>query len=153
MDEASELDILYISQSKCCSVGKILVGYDGSEGAMKALDRAVSMVKEGDDIVVVFVVPPTKIEEFVGFDSDLTVEKAKAMLDEAVGSLEDTGISVSSIVKEGGVAEEIINLGTELECDLIVVGSYGLSKVGTFALGDVAEEVAKKATRPVLLIR
>jgi nucleotide-binding universal stress UspA family protein len=134
-------------------VGKILVGYDGSEGAKKALDRAVSMVKEGDEIVVVFVVPPTKIEEFVGFDSDLTVEKARDMLDEAVGSLEDTGIQVSSIVKEGGVAKEIIDLGTELECDLIVVGSYGLSKVGTFALGDVAEEVAKKASRPVLLIR
>jgi nucleotide-binding universal stress UspA family protein len=134
-------------------VGKILVGYDGSEGAKKALDRAMTMVKEGDEIVVVFVVPPAKIEEFVGFDTDLTVEKAQELLDEAVESLEDSGVVVSNVVKEGDVAKEIIELGAELQADLIVVGSYGLSKVGTFALGDVAEEVAKKATRPVLLIR
>ncbi|MCK4444664.1 MAG: universal stress protein [Thermoplasmata archaeon] len=134
-------------------MGKILVGYDGSEGARKAVDRAVTMVKEGDEIVLVYVVPPTKIVEFAGFDTDLTVEKAQGMLDEVVDSLEGSGIAVSSMVKEGNVAEEIIDLGARLECDLIVVGSYGLSKVGTFALGDVAEEVAKKASRPVLLIR
>lgn len=134
-------------------MGKILVGYDGSEGAKKALDRAVTMVKEGDEIVVLFVVPPAKIEEFIGFDTDLTVEKAQEVLDEVVGSLEESGIPVTSLVKEGDVAGEIIELGAGLECDLIVVGSYGLSKVGAFALGDVAEEVAKKATRPVLLIR
>ncbi|MCK5291665.1 MAG: universal stress protein [Thermoplasmata archaeon] len=134
-------------------MGKILVGYDGSEGAKKALDRAVTMVKEDDEIVVVFVVPPAKIKEFVGFDTDLTVEKAEEVLDEAVGSLKESGITVTSLVKEGDVAGEIIELGAELGCDLIVVGSYGLSKVGAFALGDVAEEVAKRATRPVLLIR
>jgi nucleotide-binding universal stress UspA family protein len=134
-------------------VGKFLVGYDGSEGAKKAIDRAVTMVKEGDEIVVVFVVPPTKIEEFAGFDTDLTVDRAREILDGVAESLEDTGVSASTYVKEGDVADEIIKLGAELECDLIVVGSYGLSKVGTFALGNVAEEVARKATRPVLLIR
>jgi nucleotide-binding universal stress UspA family protein len=134
-------------------VGKILVGYDGSEGAKKALDRAASMVKDGDEIVVVFVVPPTTMEEFAGFDTDLTVEKARGMLNDVGVSLKDTGIPVTTFVKEGDVADEIIKLGAELKCDIIVVGSHGLSKVGTFALGDVAEEVAKKASRPVLLIR
>ncbi len=134
-------------------MGRILVGYDGSEGARKAVDRAATMAKEGDEVVLVFVVPPTKMVEFTGFDTDLTVERAQEMLDEVVNSLEDSGIAVSSVVKEGNVAKEIIDLGARLECDLIVVGSHGLSKVGAFALGDVAEEVAKKASRPVLLIR
>lgn len=134
-------------------MGKILVGYDGSEGAKKAIDRAVSMMKEGDEIVVVFVVPPTTIEEFAGFDSDLTKEKARGLLDEIVESLDGKGIPVASAIKEGDVADEIIKLGAELDCDLIVVGSYGLSKVGTFALGNVAEKIAKKSTRPVLLVK
>ncbi|UCD91620.1 MAG: universal stress protein [Methanobacteriota archaeon] len=134
-------------------MGKILVGYDGSEGARKAIDRAASMWKEGDEIVVVFVLPPTKIEEFAGFDTDLTEEKARGLLDEVAESLERMGIPVTTSLREGDVADEIIELGTELDCDLIVVGSYGLSKVGTFALGDVAEKVAKKSSRPVLLVR
>lgn len=134
-------------------MGKILVGYDGSEGAKKAVDRAVSMMKEGDRIVVVFVIPPTTMEEFAGFDSDLTMEKARGLLDEVVESLSKKGIEVAGIVSEGDVADEIVGLGTELDCDLIVVGSYGLSKVGTFALGNVAEKVAKKSSRPVLLVR
>lgn len=134
-------------------MGKILVGYDGSEGARKAVDRALSMVKDGDEIVLVFVMPHSTLEEFVGFDSDLTEEKAKAALGEVTRPLLEEGINITGIVKEGSVADEIIKLGSELDCDLIVVGSYGLSKVGTFALGNVAEEVAKKSTRPVLLVR
>ncbi|MFQ5885532.1 MAG: universal stress protein [Thermoplasmata archaeon] len=134
-------------------MGKILVGYDGSEGAKKAIDRAVSMVKEGDQIVVVFVLPPTKIEEFEGFDTDLTEERARGLLDEVVESLDRKGVPVTVSIKEGDVADEITKFGAELDCDLIVVGSYGLSKVGAFALGNVAEKVAKKSTRPVLLVR
>lgn len=134
-------------------MGKILVGYDGSEGARKAVDRAVSMVKEGDEIVLVFVIPHSKLEEFVDFDSDLTEEKAREALDEVLRPLLEEGINVTGTVTEGNVADEIIELGSELECDLIVVGSYGMSKVGSFALGDVAEEVAKRSTRPVLLVR
>ncbi len=134
-------------------MGKILVGYDGSDGARKAVDRAVSMVKEGDEIVLVFVIPPTKLEEFIGFDSDLTEESAREVLEEVVRDLEEKGIPVSSKVRQGNVADEIISAASELGCELIVVGSYGLSKVGTFALGNVAEQVAKKSTRPVLLVR
>ncbi len=134
-------------------MGKILVGYDGSEGARKAVDRALSMIKEGDEIVLVFVIPHSKLEEFVDFDSGMTEEKAQEALDNVIGPLLEEGINITGIVKEGSVADEIIELGSELECDLIVVGSYGLSKVGTFALGNVAEAVAKKSTRPVLLVR
>lgn len=134
-------------------MGKILVGYDGSEGARKAVDRAVSMIKEGDEVVLVFVIPPTNLKEFAEFDSDLTEEKARGLLDEVSEPLNAKGVQVSSIVKKGDVADEIIKLGAQLECDLIVVGSYGLSKVRTFALGNVAEEVAKKSSRPVLLVR
>lgn len=134
-------------------MGKILVGYDGSEGARKAVDRAVTMVKEGDEVVLLFVIPPATMEEFVDLDSGLTKEGAKGMLEDVSESLEEKGIRIRSVVKEGDVADEIIKLGTELECDLIVVGSHGLSKVGTFALGDVAEEVARKSSRPVLLVR
>ena len=134
-------------------MGKLLVGYDGSEGARKAVDRALSMMKEGDEIVLIFVVPHTKLEEFAGFDPGVTEDKAREELKKVTGPLLEQGVSITGIVKKGSVADEIIRLGSELECDLIVVGSYGLSKVGTFALGNVAEAVAKKSTRPVLLVR
>lgn len=139
--------------SECNHVSKILVGYDGSEGAKKAVEKAISIAKERDEISLVFVVPGTKLETFAGFETDMTKEKAGEMLDEVLVDLRERGIEASGIVKEGNVVEEIVRLASDLDCDLIVVGSHGMSKVGTFALGDVAQEVAKKSTKPVLLVR
>lgn len=134
-------------------MGDILVAYDGSEGSRKALEKAESMMKEGDQLVVVYVLPTKVIEGFAYFDYELSREEGQETLNEAVEDLKSRSIDAIGLLREGDVAEEIIRIAAETQCDMIVVGSKGLSKVGTFSLGSVAEKVARHANKMVLIVR
>ncbi|MBA3044334.1 universal stress protein [archaeon] len=63
------------------------------------------------------------------------------------------GINIIGIVREGDIADEILKIGKEMKCDLIVIGHKGVSKIGKFMLGSVAEKVVRYASRPVLVVR
>jgi nucleotide-binding universal stress UspA family protein len=54
---------------------------------------------------------------------------------------------------EGEPAEEIIRVARELECDLIVMGTYGRTGLARFFTGSVAEEVMRGAPCPVVTVR
>jgi nucleotide-binding universal stress UspA family protein len=135
-------------------MGEVVVAYDGSEGSEKALNKAVTLLKDNDQLIVVYVLPTeTPLVEFIDVDPNISKEKAQGIVDKAIEELRSRGIEAIGIVREGKVADEIIKIGGELKCDIIVVGSMGLSKVGTFALGRVADSVARYANRPVLIVR
>ncbi|MFQ6127822.1 MAG: universal stress protein [Thermoplasmata archaeon] len=142
-----------MSNPFCRDVGDILVAYDGSEGSRKALKKAESMLKEGDQLVAVYVLPTKAIEGFAYFDYELTREKAQGALNEVIEELKSRNVDAIGLLREGDVAEEIIEIAGETQCDMIVIGSKGLSKVGTFSLGSVAEKVARHANRMVLIVR
>lgn len=135
-------------------MGEIIVAYDGKEGSVKALDKAADILREEDQLIVVYVLPTeTPSSELVDIDPDISKEKAQGVINEALDKLKSRGINAIGIVREGDVADEIIKIGSELKCDLIVIGSKGLTKVGTFALGSVADKVARHASSPVLIVR
>jgi nucleotide-binding universal stress UspA family protein len=56
-------------------------------------------------------------------------------------------------VEWGTPAQVIINLARNQACDLIVMGSRGLSKMSGLFLGSVSDRVAKVAPCPVMLIK
>jgi nucleotide-binding universal stress UspA family protein/quercetin dioxygenase-like cupin family protein len=56
-------------------------------------------------------------------------------------------------VAEGNPAEEILRLAGLVTCDLIVMGTHGKSGLGRFLTGSVAEEVLRKASCPVLVVK
>ena len=135
-------------------MGELVVAYDGKEGSVKALNKAVTLLRDEDHLIIVYVVPTAPISpEFAGIDPSMSKDKAQEVMNGALDDLKSRGISAIGIVREGDVADEIIKIGSELKCDLIVVGSRGLTKVGVFALGSVADKVARHANRPVLIVR
>jgi nucleotide-binding universal stress UspA family protein len=58
-----------------------------------------------------------------------------------------------SHVRTGNTAAEIVDVGAELDADLILVGTHGMTGVKRFVLGSVAEKVVRTATCPVLVMR
>ena len=134
-------------------MGSILVGYDGSESAKKALEKAVTLIKENDELIVVSVVPSSKDREFTIIDSELSAANAQSRVNSAIAGLKEKGINIIGIVREGDIADEILKIGKEMKCDLIVIGHKGVSKIGKFMLGSVAEKVVRYASRPVLVVR
>ena len=134
-------------------MGRMLVACDGSEHSRKALDKAISMAGEEDEVVVLYVIPTGGIKEFEGLNMEGAKARAQDVVNQAVEVIRARGKKAIAVVREGDIADEIIHFAKELECSLILIGSKGMSKVGTFALGSVAERVAKDADRAVLIIR
>ncbi len=53
----------------------------------------------------------------------------------------------------GSPAEEILQFAKQEEIDLIVMGSHGRTGLSRLLMGSVAEEVMRKATCPVLVVK
>jgi nucleotide-binding universal stress UspA family protein len=74
---------------------------------------------------------------------------------EKVKSLSAEKIGVSTDIRTGDAAEQIVKFAKENQADLIVMGSRrlegGVSKV-VVALGSVARKVSERASCPVMLV-
>jgi nucleotide-binding universal stress UspA family protein len=134
-------------------MGRILLAYDGSEHSEKALDKASEMANVEDDVVVLYVIPAALREEFSIMESEVSRTHAQDIVNRAIEKLKARQKKSLGVVMEGDIAEEIIRYATELEASIIVIGSKGLSKIGRFSLGSVAEKVARHADKPVLIVR
>jgi nucleotide-binding universal stress UspA family protein len=56
-------------------------------------------------------------------------------------------------IVEGHPVETILHLAAERQADLILMGSHGRSGIARLRLGSVAENVAREATTPTLIVR
>jgi nucleotide-binding universal stress UspA family protein len=147
----------------------ILVHYDGSKSAEKALERAIKLieqdlrVKKGKSekpsaipwglLVIVEVVPHIEKVEYIGVDPEMSVTNARTRINEIVKKLRNRGINATGIVERGHIADKIVAIAAELNLDMIVIGHKEIDKIGRFTVGNVAEMVAKRADRPVIIVR
>jgi nucleotide-binding universal stress UspA family protein len=130
----------------------LVVGYDGSEAARKALDYAASRVNGGKLFVVTAVEPPP---EWMGNPYwqqavDEAHQHGERLLVEAVEHLPET-VSCSTELLEGPAADAIVGVAEAREADAIVVGSRGLGRVRA-VLGSVSHDVLHIAECPVVVV-
>ncbi|WP_162287868.1 universal stress protein [Indiicoccus explosivorum] len=137
----------------------IVVGYDGSDCSKKALEMAASVAGEEpkSEISIVSVLAPS-VMYYPAIANPENVEKerkerAARMLKEAEEHL-GPGHAVKQVeLLQGNPAKEIVRYAEDNGCDLIVVGSRGLSGIKEFYLGSTSHNVAQKAKMPVLIVK
>jgi len=56
-------------------------------------------------------------------------------------------------MREGRPADEILKAAEEHQCDMIVIGSRGLSGVRRVTMGETGNEVVLKAPMPVIVVK
>lgn len=135
-------------------MGLKLLAYDGSEVSKKALIHALRIMDDDDDeLVILYVIPSCKLEEFMELPPTITKAEALDKVNDAVAEVKSKNKKVIGMVREGDVAEEILKLAEEMDVDMIIVGKRGDSKIGRFVVGSVSEIVSKKSTRPVLVVK
>ncbi len=61
--------------------------------------------------------------------------------------------AVPAVRVSGSVAATIVEYAKQTHVDVIVVGTHGRGAIGHFFLGSVAEQVARTAPCPVLVVR
>lgn len=136
-------------------MNKILVGFDGSEGAEHALNRAITLIEdEYGEIILLAVVPTPSDKTFVDDEIYKNLrKKAEMIISNAIRDLGEQDFEIKGIVEEGDAAEVIIDTANKLNVDLIVLGSKGKSELGRYLLGSVANKVVQYAHKPVMVVR
>lgn len=132
---------------------KIVVAYDGSEPAERALQRAADMAGDGDQMVVVAAAEPhlrTGIEAGAHFDPS-EVEQRRGDLEKAQQFLTERGIDAEAVEGQGDPGAFVVEAAKD--ADLIVIGSRGLNPVQRILLGSVSSKVVHRATCDVLVVR
>ncbi|HEB37592.1 MAG TPA: universal stress protein [Thermoplasmatales archaeon] len=133
---------------------RILVGYDGSDGAEKALNRALELIEEDGELILLAVIPSREEKSFVDSDAYKMVKlKADEMIRKKIEEIGEKSFSIRGIIEKGDAADKIIEVANRLNCDLIILGRKGQSEIRPDVLGSVAEKVVTHAYKPVMIVR
>lgn len=142
------------------SYKRILLGYDGSDNAMRALQSAITMTKEGGGTLSVIVVADTLsyqsryMMRYYKHLRDDIIRYAKEQLSKAIETAEAKGItSVQGAVEEGHPAEMILARASDANADLIIVGRRGLRGIQKYLLGSVSSSIVSHSTCDVMVIK
>ncbi len=138
----------------------VLVAFDDSEPAWKALEHAVETFSD-DEITVLHVVDP--VDAVYGdveggyYDQamyEASVDAGEALLERAAERIEaPDGANIETVLESGQAARAIIQYADANDVDHVVIGSHGRSGVTRVLLGSVAETVARRSDVPVTIVR
>lgn len=140
---------------------KIFVPVDGSDCSERAVKHAVALAKQlgGWTIHVAHAheepliygeiavyVPREKMAELQRAHSEGILERMDPLLSGA-------GVPYEKEVLVGPTAEVLTRRAAALGCDLIVMGTHGLTPLGNMLMGSVATKVVHLSRIPVTLIK
>ena len=139
----------------------ILCPMDFSDGALRALEYAITLAEEADarlTVLHVIELPPELREHPLSGDFD--VDKVRAAAEaERLRRLRDLIPSEARIycraetaVREGAAYREILKEAAERNADLIVMGVQGRGAIDLLVFGSNTARVVRRATCPVLIV-
>jgi nucleotide-binding universal stress UspA family protein len=131
---------------------RILLAYDGTEPARRALETAADLAKKYEASVTVVSVVPVHPGR-APIDPWDDVEVHDAQLREADLALRALGIEAKLLEPAGDPASSIERVAAKGEFDTIVIGARGLTTIGRMLQGSVSAHVATHAETNVVIVR
>lgn len=138
---------------------KVLIPFDGSESAMRAVRHAIFMAKDsaGHEFLLFHVLDISSLGTDESFWKGGTREKllsdAEQVLTPAKQAFDQAGVTYRSEVTIGIPANDIASHAKASGCDAIVMGTRGMSAIASFFVGSVAQRVIHNSEVPVTLVR
>jgi nucleotide-binding universal stress UspA family protein len=138
---------------------KVLVPVDGSDNALRAVERAVALVRDRKpfELHLLNVQPPVSgsVTTFVGSTAirDYHREEGEKALASARALLDRQGVPYKQHVTVGPLGESIAGFAKQLGCETIVMGTRGLGAVTGALLGSVSTAVIRHSEVPVTLVK
>jgi nucleotide-binding universal stress UspA family protein len=149
-------------------IKRVLVAVDGSENSDKALKFAIDMTEKYDATITILNISEPPImgtvpqepwnisrEAMATFTKDLE-HIHENILSRAVtqSKLANSNLKISSKLREGNPAVEIVAEAKDGHFDVVVVGHKGVSHVKELlGLGGISEKVAHSAPCTVIIVR
>jgi nucleotide-binding universal stress UspA family protein len=133
---------------------KILIGYDGSSGAEKAVELGFALARIMDSALSVLAVTPPA-EPSNSALTEMIMNRARERYEQALqriaNSACENAIAVETRVVIGSPTDQIIASAVEGHADLIIVGRRGTSTFEQLMMGAVSERVLRLAPCAVLI--
>ena len=117
---------------------RIIVGFDSTEGARRALDAAAQLTGYGSTLAVITVASDDEPDA-----PDPLAEARKRLLKRLVAA--------TYLRRVGNPADEIVAAASEFDADLIVVGRHGEDPPRS-APGSVSADIVRRAACDVLVV-
>lgn len=142
---------------------QILVAYDHSEAAQRALAYAIDLTESGrrhggSPLTVIHVYEQANIvigDSFFTLPANVLEayeEQAQNVLVEAKKIIGDKR-EAEFVLRQGAPARTILEYAEQHSFELIVVGSRGLGGIKEFVLGSVSHNIVQNAKIPVLVVK
>jgi nucleotide-binding universal stress UspA family protein len=138
----------------------ILVAVDFDSLSERALDYAVDLAERlGAEITVLHTYGLPVLNaldaEYIPSANEAQHKAAEGQkrLDALIAARSSRKVKMTSHLRVGAAAEEIVAQAKELGVDLVVVGTHGRGAIGRALLGSVATAVLRDAPVPVLTVR
>ena len=145
--------------------GPILVCFDGSDGGRVAVEAAARLFPGHRAVVACYWQPfaetggrlAINILELVQDPASINAQEEALIADiadEGAAIAQEAGLDAEAqaVRIDCPIDEAILTHADELDAAGIVLGSRGRSGVRSLILGDVANEVVQRATRPVVVV-
>ena len=155
------METLRDNLSPTLSDAPILICYDGTSGAQRAIEVAATLLGPGR-AVVLDIAPPITAEEAPVTISpvlpgaaleELNVSKASETAGRGADIARSSGFDAEA---RGALAaptwQGIVDVADELDAPVIVIGSRGLNGLKEIVDGSISHQVAEHAGRPVLIV-
>ncbi|HEY5895602.1 MAG TPA: universal stress protein [Chthoniobacterales bacterium] len=137
-------------------VKRILVLLDFSEMSLNSLDYAVPFARLfGAGITLLHIVPteyPTDFPYPPPFDKKEMAALQKQLEDIRIAKIPPE-MPVTAIVRQDSVFEGIIEVARDIRADLVIITTHGRTGLKRLLMGSTAEQIARDAPCPVLVVR
>ena len=144
---------------KTTKIQKVLIAMDYDETSKKVAEVGFSMAKAMNaETILLHVISEQPVyystytymrELRVDMMGDLK-KSTQAFLDKTKKYLGDE--SIKTLLKEGPIADTILETAKELKVDVIIMGSHSRKWLENIILGSEAEVVLKKKTIPLFIV-
>ncbi len=142
-------------------IKKILVPIDFSEYSLKALNYAIEFAQSFNaELFLIYVIEPMVYPADFSMGQIAIPEitddfnsKAESDMDNLIKEKIGEKVKAQRIIKTGRPFLEIIQTASEIDADLIIIATHGLTGMEHLLFGSTAEKVVRKAPCPVLTLR
>ncbi len=132
-------------------MAQVVSAYDIGRVGEKVIQRTLKVVEEGDQVVLIFVLPEG--EDFGSLHgTPFTLVDAQEHINQGVEELQKEGVEAVGIAKRGDPVKIIVDIAEELNCRLVVVPDRFDIMAGRNDPRSLAPKVLKGSKRPVLTV-
>lgn len=149
------------------TIAKILLAVDGSGHSKRATTMATEIASRfGAEITLLHVFRPTplslavpdELQEYERLEHlhltafDVVEAAGNRILDGATTACDRAGVKTDTVTRVGDPAKLIAGEASQVDADLVVMGSRGLSDARGLLLGSVSHKVMSACDSPVLIV-